>query len=90
MVKRRSNSDAKRQGIAALANYENCKPLLSKVMVISENVRDSFGATEVHRNAVREAVGFVGAATVEFDARAKRFVRLRDNGNARSALNLIQ
>jgi hypothetical protein len=60
---------------ASLAE-QNRETFLAEVVVVGENLRDALVSHRVHRDAVDQAVGFVGALLVQFEPSQEREVRL--------------
>jgi len=63
------------------ASDEDGQALLREMMVIGEDFRDSLGATDVHRNAVRQAVALVKPLSVERQTLHEYLPRLRQDGH---------
>ncbi len=57
---------------------QHLEPFLLKVSIIGENVGQSFVAHRLHRNAISQAVAFIGAGFVQREAGEKIF---RDVGS---------
>jgi hypothetical protein len=72
---------------------ESPETLLLKMPVIGENLGQPFLAHRVHRNAINQAVAFVGAGPVELQAGAERLLALRkhpDGGIGQEAFDTFR
>src|ERR1700733_3599557 len=85
-----STSTGRRGGVPLLGSgiaEQRTKPFLFKMPIIGEDFTQSFLAHRLHRNAINQAVSFVGPRSVKSHAGKKRIPALRNNANTRILKN---
>src|ERR1017187_9877653 len=78
-----------RRGKLSLIAEQRPETFLLKMAVVRENFGQPILAHRLHRNAIRQAVAFVGPRSVESHAGEKRGPALRNNTDARILENTL-